>query len=196
MNIYKQNPLEFFLIFTIYQNYILDTCLNKLIVWYECLKDGLAMSCDSFYVRQAIDSISQYEMFSGTSKTPLGTPHKSEEHRKVELAETEKKLIKDEKTQKGNVSIERSFCLACEACARRRCHYFRWWRWYHSQHTHIWRSNGKFEWNLTWSFISSVESQKGAINIQRCSIENQKGTIAMQSLWWKRPSGSQRNIFE
>ena len=106
MNIYKQNPLDFFLIFTIYQNYILDTCLNKLIVWYECLKDGLAMSCDSFYVRQAIDSISQYEMFSGTSKTPLGTPHKSEEHRKVELAETEKKLIKDEKTQKGNVSID------------------------------------------------------------------------------------------
>ena len=27
--------------------------------------------------------------------------------------------------------------------------------------------------------ISSVESQKGAINIQRCSVENQKGAIAV-----------------
>ena len=32
-------------------------------------------------------------------------------------------------------------------------------------------------------YISSVESQKGAINIQRCSTENQKGAIAVQSLW-------------
>ena len=31
--------------------------------------------------------------------------------------------------------------------------------------------------------ISSVERQKGAINIQRCSIENQKSAIAVQSLW-------------
>ena len=38
---------------------------------------------------------------------------------------------------------------------------------------------------ITWpNSISSVESQKGAINIQRCSIENQKGAIAAQSLWW------------
>ena len=29
----------------------------------------------------------------------------------------------------------------------------------------------------------SVESQKGAINIQRCSIEIQKGAGAVQSLW-------------
>ena len=28
-------------------------------------------------------------------------------------------------------------------------------------------------------FISSVESQKGAITIQRCSIENQKGAIGI-----------------
>ena len=28
------------------------------------------------------------------------------------------------------------------------------------------------------------ESQKGAINIQRRSIEDQKGAIAVQSLWW------------
>ena len=28
-----------------------------------------------------------------------------------------------------------------------------------------------------WEFISSVESQKGVIAIQRCSIENQKGAI-------------------
>ena len=31
-----------------------------------------------------------------------------------------------------------------------------------------------------WFKISSVESQKGAITIQRCSIENQKGTITIQ----------------
>ena len=31
---------------------------------------------------------------------------------------------------------------------------------------------------------SSVESQKGTINIQRCSVENQKGAIPVQSLWW------------
>ena len=30
--------------------------------------------------------------------------------------------------------------------------------------------------------LSSVESQKGAINIQRCSDENQKGAITVQSL--------------
>ena len=33
------------------------------------------------------------------------------------------------------------------------------------------------------TIISSVENQKGAINIQRCSVENQKGTIAVQSIW-------------
>ena len=31
--------------------------------------------------------------------------------------------------------------------------------------------------------ISSVESQKGSINIQRCSVENQKGVIVVQYLW-------------
>ena len=31
--------------------------------------------------------------------------------------------------------------------------------------------------------IMPVESQKGTINIQRCSVENQKGAIAVQSLW-------------
>ena len=39
-------------------------------------------------------------------------------------------------------------------------------------------SNNKFE-----QRISSVESQKGAINIQRCSVENQKGAIPVQCLW-------------
>ena len=29
------------------------------------------------------------------------------------------------------------------------------------------------------SWISSVDCQKGAITIQRCSIENQKGAIAI-----------------
>ena len=31
--------------------------------------------------------------------------------------------------------------------------------------------------------ISSVESQKGAINIQRCSVKNQ-GAIDVKSRWW------------
>ena len=31
--------------------------------------------------------------------------------------------------------------------------------------------------------ISSVESQKGDIDIQRCSVENQKGAITVQSLY-------------
>ena len=33
------------------------------------------------------------------------------------------------------------------------------------------------------SIIPSVESQKGAINIQRLTVENQKGAIAVQCLW-------------
>ena len=33
-----------------------------------------------------------------------------------------------------------------------------------------------------YMYVSSVESQKGAINIQRCSVENRKGTIVVQSL--------------
>ena len=35
---------------------------------------------------------------------------------------------------------------------------------------------------FTETQISSVERQKGTINIQRYSIENQKGTITVQSL--------------
>ena len=31
-------------------------------------------------------------------------------------------------------------------------------------------------------YLSSVESQKGTINIQRCFVEDQKGAIAVQSL--------------
>ena len=34
-----------------------------------------------------------------------------------------------------------------------------------------------------YNIISSTESQKGIIELQRCSVENQKGTIAVQSLW-------------
>ena len=33
-------------------------------------------------------------------------------------------------------------------------------------------------------WISAFESQKGIITIQWCSIENQKGAIAVQTLWW------------
>ena len=36
---------------------------------------------------------------------------------------------------------------------------------------------------LTYIIISSDESQKGVIAAQRCSIENQKGAIAVQSQW-------------
>ena len=32
---------------------------------------------------------------------------------------------------------------------------------------------------MSHTFKSSVESQKAAITIQRCSVENQKGTIAV-----------------
>ena len=32
--------------------------------------------------------------------------------------------------------------------------------------------------------MSSVESQKGIIPIQQCSVENQKDAITVQSLWW------------
>ena len=31
--------------------------------------------------------------------------------------------------------------------------------------------------------ISSVESYKGVNAVQRCSVEDQKGAIAVQSLW-------------
>ena len=45
--------------------------------------------------------------------------------------------------------------------------------------------------------ISSVESQKGAINIQRYSIENQRGAITiLYFIQQLHPSGSQLNIFE
>ena len=36
----------------------------------------------------------------------------------------------------------------------------------------------------------SAEKQKAVNAIQRCSIENQKGTIAIDFLQWKRHSGS------
>ena len=32
--------------------------------------------------------------------------------------------------------------------------------------------------------ISSAENQKDIITIQGCSVENQKGAIAIQSVWW------------
>ena len=34
---------------------------------------------------------------------------------------------------------------------------------------------------MIWIIISSVESQKGINDVQRCSVENQKGTVAVQS---------------
>ena len=32
-------------------------------------------------------------------------------------------------------------------------------------------------------YILSIECQKGVIIIERCSIENQEGAVAVQSLW-------------
>ena len=45
--------------------------------------------------------------------------------------------------------------------------------------------------------MSSVESQKGVIAVQRCSAENQKGRYRRtKSMTIVAVSGSQRNIFE
>ena len=41
-----------------------------------------------------------------------------------------------------------------------------------------------FVYHFLSSCITSVESQKGAIDIQRFSVENKKGAIAVQCLWW------------
>ena len=41
-----------------------------------------------------------------------------------------------------------------------------------------------FKWRNT---MLSFESQKGVNAVQWCSIENQKGAIAVQSLWWCSP---------
>ena len=43
--------------------------------------------------------------------------------------------------------------------------------------------NGDIDYELFVFSTSSVESQKGAINMQRCSVENQKGAIAVQCIW-------------
>ena len=45
---------------------------------------------------------------------------------------------------------------------------------------------------LSCNYISSVESQKGVIAHQRCSVENRKGAIAIDFVQQYRPSGSQR----
>ena len=45
--------------------------------------------------------------------------------------------------------------------------------------------------------ISLAENQKVVIaDVQQCSIENQKGAIAIDFVQQYRPPGSQRNIFE
>ena len=41
--------------------------------------------------------------------------------------------------------------------------------------------------------LSDSENQKG-VNDVLCSIENQKGTIAIDLVQWKPPSGSNRNM--
>ena len=58
-------------------------------------------------------------------------------------------------------------------------------------------NTGQATWQYitVFSFILSVESQKGAIKIQRYSLEYKKGDIAVQRLWWQRPSASQWNTF-
>ena len=52
----------------------------------------------------------------------------------------------------------------------------------HNIHS-ILRGCSEFEVCFHETDISSVESQKDVIADQRCSIENQKGVIAVQSLW-------------
>ena len=47
----------------------------------------------------------------------------------------------------------------------------------------------KYAWNLN---ISLVESQKGVIFIQRCSVENQKGAIVIDFVQRSRPFGFQQ----
>ena len=42
----------------------------------------------------------------------------------------------------------------------------------------------------------SAESQKGINADHWCSVENQKGAIAIDFVQWQHPSGSQQNIFE
>ena len=49
---------------------------------------------------------------------------------------------------------------------------------------------------LSPKYVSTVKSQKGIITIQSCSFEDQKGTIAVQSLWLLHPADSQWNIYE
>ena len=44
--------------------------------------------------------------------------------------------------------------------------------------------------------VSSGENQKGVNAVQRCSIESQKGAIAIDFVQQQHPSGSQRNIIE
>ena len=42
-----------------------------------------------------------------------------------------------------------------------------------------------------YTYITSAESQTGAIADQRCSVESQKGAIAIDFVQQSRPSGSQ-----
>ena len=48
-----------------------------------------------------------------------------------------------------------------------------------------------------WDFmVSLAESEKGVNAVQRCSIENQKGAIAVDFGQRYHPSASQQDIFE
>ena len=47
------------------------------------------------------------------------------------------------------------------------------------KHTH-----SNIELKYCSEFISSVESQKGVIAVQSCSIENEKGTITIDFVKW------------
>ena len=40
-----------------------------------------------------------------------------------------------------------------------------------------------FESNFSFNYVLSDEIQKGINAVQQCKIENQKGDIAVQSLW-------------
>ena len=47
-----------------------------------------------------------------------------------------------------------------------------------------------------YEHIVSWETEKVVSAVQWCSVENQKGTIAVQILWQQCPSGSKRKIIE
>ena len=60
--------------------------------------------------------------------------------------------------------------------------------WFSTKHawsavTPFWLSTD-YIWSYGQNYVIYIESQKCAINNLKCSVENQKGVVAVQSLWW------------